>query len=114
MSVKIWAVLGQCPICMRKAFLAAVLTWCAVILFELAFANNRGLLATGIIAAVSLTILWVGHLLAFAQKVTSAVAPGKTADTLAPSRRDMISIFARAFAAAAAVSAGPVSAIAQM
>ena len=98
----LWANLGHCPICTRKAFLTAAGAWMAM-----ALSAGLGepswfvsLLETG---AVGLTALWVAHLAAFAKRA-EVVTRGAGPDLV---RRAVIPTFARTLAAAAIASTLP-------
>ena len=98
----LWANLGHCPICTRKAFLTAAGAW-MVMALSVGLGEPSwfvSLLETG---AVGLTTLWVAHLAAFAKK-SEVVTRGEGPDL---ARRAVVPTFARTLAAAALASTLP-------
>jgi nitrate reductase NapE component len=98
----LWGNLGQCPNCVRKAFLAAGSAWCLTLL--IAITNWPNILPAAIIGAFGLTTLWVAHIFGFARKVTFATE-SRTPNLELPSRRAVWPLFLRAVAVAALASA---------
>lgn len=104
----IWANLGHCSFCMRKAFLAASIAWFGVLLLTVALSNWPLLLTITKIAAVGLTMLWFGHLFAFTRKATIVRNEDRTAPLVAsPSRRTSMSTVARVLAFGVTWSVAP-------
>jgi hypothetical protein len=99
----LWANLGHCPSCTRKAFLAAITGWGIVLLAAALTRQSHFLLVTAVFA-VGLTALWLMHLLAFANKIFAA-----SYNTASPrlERRTILLMFAQTFTFAALVSAAP-------
>ena len=112
-GISLWNSLGGCPRCIRSAFRAAFIAWVLAGLGQVVpfFAQLQTLSK---IAAFALTALWMQHLLAYALKVSIA-APRRqmTTNQGAVSRRDMMPIFARAFATVAIATSLPTLALAQ-
>jgi hypothetical protein len=108
----LWANIGHCPTCTRKAFVSAVLTWTGTAVLA-ALDQWPNALLIALLGAVGLTLLWFVHVVVFAIKTASARRkPGNVGPT-DMARRASLSIFAKAIAAAAAVSAVPSLANAQ-
>lgn len=63
----VWAKLGECLDCRRKALLGAMMAWILAGLIA-AFGDWRQLLAAVELGAGGLTILWLTHHLVFAVK----------------------------------------------
>jgi hypothetical protein len=93
--------LGRCRNCIRTAFIACSFSWFAVWVAERVFPSELGFLPLAI--GVTLTMLWVGHVIAFASRTTGAEKNpfGRTF----VSRRSLWPLFFRAAASAALVSA---------
>ena len=105
----VWANLGRCPLCTRKAFVAAAAAWGAVLLSATFDAHSIACdIATFL--AIGLSVLWAAHIAAFATKL---VGQDRQRDTFNPSRRAVFSIFVRTAITAAAASAAPGLAFAQ-
>ena len=101
----IWAHLGHCSLCTRKAFLVAAGAWAASAI--LAFtADWPQALAFAEAIAGGLTALWIAHLLAFAGKA-SGRAREIGPELANPSRRAFLSIFAKTLAFAVVASTVP-------
>lgn len=114
LGISLWEGLGSCPRCIRSAFRAAFIAWVLTGLGQVVpFLAQLQTLTR--IAAFALTALWMGHLLAYALKV-SITAPRQQIATNNQgfmSRRDMMPIFARAFATIAIATSLPTLALAQ-
>ena len=112
-GTSLWNSLGSCPRCIRSAFRAAFI---ALVLMGLGkvIPFLAPLQTLSIIATFALTALWMGHLLAYALKVSIAPPPPQmTINQGAMSRRDMMPIFVRALATAAIATSLPTLALAQ-
>jgi hypothetical protein len=111
----LWDKLGNCSICIRKAFQAAAAGWSLTLVFALLGWSQLVVLTT--LGAITLTTLWLAHLLVHARKVIivaespdiiRSVLPvpgGQSVETV--SRRAMLPLFVRALCAAAVMSATP-------
>ena len=112
-GTSLWNSLGSCPRCIRSAFRAAFIAWVLMGLGQV-IPFLAPLQTLSIIATFALTALWMGHLLAYALKVSIAPPrPQMTIDQGAMSRRDMMPIFVRALATAAIATSLPTLAFAQ-
>ena len=114
LGVSLWERLGSCPHCIRSAFRAACIAWVSTWLGQVIPLLTQLQTLTKI-AAFALTALWIGHLLAYAFKVSSA-APRRrktSSNQVAMARREMMPIFARALATTAIGTALPTLALAQ-
>lgn len=101
---KIWASLGRCGLCMRKAFQTAAMAWCFTLaLWLLGVEALWQGLAMGL--AFGVTLLWLSHLIAFSVKTQSRPPCGKQA--VATTRREAIRRFANTFAFIAVSTAIP-------
>jgi hypothetical protein len=104
--------LGHCTECMRTSFVAAVAAWT---LFIAAYATAPSAVATlAELAAISLSALWLAHIIAFAGKATISKAASAGDDERASrmpalSRRELVPIFLRTLAFAAVITASPSS-----
>jgi hypothetical protein len=102
--------LGHCSECMRTSLWAALAAWA---LFMAACATAPSAIQTlSGLAALSLSGLWIAHLVAFAWKqAASAPAPAGDGERAAripsPSRRAFVPMFLRTLALAAAMTALP-------
>jgi hypothetical protein len=105
--------IGRCPRCMRQAFLAASGFWVLAMLAEAAGAAAWALDAALLVAG-GLTVLWIGHVAAFALRSALAASrmkakAGSAAEAAAAprlwSRRELAAEFARAAAFAAVATA---------
>lgn len=112
----LWMRLGNCPYCMRNSFRAALIAW-ALTGISQALSISRPLVDLTTIAGCALTALWLGHLLAHAFKVSTATrsqpGPAGNRGAISTSRREMLPIFMRALAAAAAATSIPSLALAE-
>jgi hypothetical protein len=106
----IWANLGHCHICTRKAFLAAVTAW-GLLGVVSAVAPQPIWLPIISISAGALTLLWIAHILAFARKFSLGI--DRKSEAFREERRAVFPIFARAAASAVALSVAPRLAFAQ-
>jgi hypothetical protein len=114
LGISLWDSLGRCPRCIRGAFramfIAGVLTGIGQLIpFPTQFQTLTR------IAAVALTALWMGRLLAYAFRV-SVAAPRRqrtAGNQVGMARRDMMPIFVRALATVAVVTTVPGLALAQ-
>lgn len=96
--------LGGCVYCTRGAFRAALIAWGLSAL--IAASRGSGYLAMLIgIVAFALTALWLAHLLGHAFKASGRGTGSSTQG--GPSRRAILPVFVRAFAAAAIVTSLP-------
>jgi hypothetical protein len=88
LGVLLWESLGSCPRCVRSAFRAALVAW----------------VLTGL-----RTLLWLGHLLVHAIKVSAAARRRQEgiSNPSVVSRRSMMPIFARTLATAALATSIP-------
>jgi hypothetical protein len=102
-SSYVWASLGHCSLCARKAFIAAASAWIMLLLVVVILGNSQ-LLVLSEIAAVGLSVLWLAHLIAFASKVSNRKS-GDDVHNLG--RRAAFPMFAQTLAFAAVVSAAP-------
>ena len=104
----VWSNLGSCPYCIRSAFRAAMLSWVLVGLVQ-AMAVSRPLGDVAIIAACTLTALWLTHLLVYASRVCTGTPCSRQTASYhgALSRREMLPIFVRALGATAIATSIP-------
>jgi hypothetical protein len=93
---------------MSSAFRAAAMAWVLAGASQTFSFPTQCLTATSI-AACALTVLWLGHLLAHAFKASRAarLSRGIASEQGAISRRELMPIFARAFAMAAIATSIP-------
>jgi|GEM_PF-2902188 len=102
--------LGHCTKCMRTAFMATLAAWT---LFIVAYVAAPPAIATLVeLAAISLSALWLAHIIAFAIKTTlsatASAGDNEPASRLPlTSRREIVPIFLRTLAFAAAITALP-------
>jgi hypothetical protein len=101
----IWAHLGHCSLCTRKAFLTAVSAWAASAILAFGADWPHALTFAEAIAA-GLTGLWIAHLLAFAGKA-SGRARNIRPELADPSRRAFLPVFAKTLAFAVVASTVP-------
>jgi hypothetical protein len=106
----VWANLGRCPLCTRKAFLATLAAWIITIGASITVKPSIWL-SISTICALLLTMLWMAHIVAFSLKSSSA-SKFTTAD-FDPARREIFSIFAKTAVTAAFASALPTISYAQ-
>jgi len=102
--------LGHCTKCMRTSFVTAVAAWTLFVVVFVAAPSEIATVAE--LAAISLSALWLAHIIAFAVKTTlSATASArytKRASRLPlMSRREIVPIFLRTLAFAAVITASP-------
>jgi len=110
-----WNNLGSCSYCLRTAFRTAMAGWCLTLLIAalgwsavLPSGVSSVAVSVAIIGAVTLTALWMAHLVVYVRKATVAkirreiVQPPATV-----SRRTMLTLFARTLGATALMSAVP-------
>jgi hypothetical protein len=96
--------LGECMICIRTAFQCAAVGWLTAGTLSLFGLSTLSLMTA--IVAIILTALWFAHLLVHAGK--AAAARGESSEPRAGhSRRAVLPIFLRAFAAGAILSTHP-------
>jgi hypothetical protein len=106
LSAVLWDNLGNCSICIRTAFQTAAAGWGLTLLF--AALGWSQLLLLSIVGAITLTSLWMAHLLVHARKITIlAEREDKNQSTTAVSRRAVLPLFVRTLGAAAVLSATP-------
>lgn len=98
----LWRNFGQCPACVRKAFLATVIAWLLALCCLIA--DRPTFFALVLANACVLTALWLAHILAFARK-TSLFLESRPENGVAVSRRALWPLFLRAAATAAFASA---------
>jgi hypothetical protein len=102
--------LGHCTKCMRTSFVAAVAAWT---LFIAAYATAPSAIATlADLAAISLSALWLAHIIVFAGKATISTAASARDDKRASriptlSRRELVPIFLRTLAFGAVITTAP-------
>ncbi len=102
--------LGHCPRCMRMSFVASATAW---VLLIVAYATASSIITTlAALVAISLTILWVSHVIVFAWKATtSAYAPAKSGNRTqripSLSRREFVPIFLRTLTFAVVITTYP-------
>jgi hypothetical protein len=101
----VWARLGHCPYCMRKAFQSASVAW-AIWFVAVMGGMPSTLLFCITFMAAALTTLWLTHLVAYAIKSSSARRPDPASDG---SRRAFLWDVARAGTFALAGTVLPVS-----
>jgi hypothetical protein len=106
LGMLLWESLGSCPRCVRTAFRAALVAW---VLTGLSQVNPFSPSVLTRIAAIALTLLWLGHLLAHAIKVSVAARRRQEGinNPNVVSRRSMLPIFARTLATAALATSIP-------
>jgi hypothetical protein len=109
----VWSGLGNCTVCIRKAWLAAVI---ALTLAVIAFLLDwRQLALPSAFIALGLVGLWGAHLFAFASKLR--IKPEKLAasdrDTNTVSRRAVMPLLMRTLFLGVVISVMPRSALAQ-
>src|SRR4051794_30163741 len=68
----LWARLGSCAFCTRRAFQATFVSWCLAALLQW-LPISGPLLTFSRATACALTALWLGHLSAFAVEVSASV-----------------------------------------
>lgn len=101
----IWSKLGYCPICTRKAFLAAAVAWLASI--GIAATSSAPRICTLIFSgAFFLTVLWIAHITAFTVRKFEKTAISNPQITSTERRRAM-SLFVRTFTIATVSSLVP-------
>jgi hypothetical protein len=107
-GVSLWRSLGSCLCCMRSSFRAAAIAWVLTGVSQTFPVPTQWLTGTSI-AAAALTVLWLGHLLAHSVKVSAAgrLSRGAGSKQGPVSRRELMPIFARAFAMAAIATSIP-------
>lgn len=113
----IWSKLGNCRVCIRKAWLAVVIALTvSVVVF---FASWHELLLPSVIMLLGSTALWLAHLVAFAGKLTgqaedrAALAGPVPSLPGAVSRRQAIPFFMSTMFLGVVMSVAPRSALAQ-
>lgn len=108
LGVLLWESLGSCPRCVRSAFRAALMAWVLTGLSQAIPFSPSSLTLTRI-AAFALTLLWLGHLLVHAIKVSAAARRRQEgiSNPSVVSRRSMMPIFARTLATAALATSIP-------
>lgn len=104
----LWSKLGWCPVCMRKAFLAAAALW-ATAFALLSYLQSSMVAGVATALAALATMLWVAHLLVYAAKTVSNESVAAKFDS---SRRQSFPRFFTIFVVAAAASAIPQLALA--
>lgn len=115
-----WANLGHCSRCMGTAFRFAAAAWLVAFVI-LTFLQQPVAANLLMIVAGLMTMLWVGHLLAYATKVTISTARASREGTGAGtgqqpstrSRRELFPVFARTLGFATLVTSLPTLANAQ-
>jgi hypothetical protein len=114
MGMLIWARLGNCPLCINRAFQAALASWCLTAFLQW-FPISGPLPTFSKGTACALTALWLGHLLAFAFKASASIRVGSSGaeGPQSASRRKVFEIFGHAFVTAAVVASVPSFALAQ-
>ena len=95
-SRTVWANLGHCPYCMKKAFRTAVVA-CSGLAAATALHLPFSILVLFAVATVGLVLLWIAHLLAFGLKTSVA----ERQETKQSARRALLINFGRAVAFAA-------------
>jgi len=92
--------LGRCPTCIRKAFLAAACS--SALAFPLgALAPDSWVATAALVAALTLTALWLAHIGALAVRLMIASKRSELAEAPAPlERRKFLADFARGAAVA--------------
>jgi hypothetical protein len=108
----LWANIGHCPVCTRKAFLGAMLAWCLVAMLA-ALDQWPSAFVVALLGAIGLTMLWTIHVVVFSIKAAYVRKKPRTIGPANLARRSSLLIFAKAIAAAAAVSTVPSLARAQ-
>jgi L-asparagine transporter-like permease len=105
----VWANLGRCSLCARKAFLSAVAACIITVVINATLEQSIWLLMSTVCACL-LTSLWIAHILAFTIKSST----GRSAtENVNPARRAVLSVFVKTAAAAAFASALPTLSYAQ-
>src|SRR5208283_2834762 len=100
----LWGNFGHCRNCIRKAFLATAVAWASVLLI---YVSGRSmLLSTFTAISVTITLLWVTHLLVFARKRSLGVIRRKSNNEVL-TRRNAMGLFVRVLMGAALASALP-------
>lgn len=102
--VSSWASLGGCVYCTRSAFRGAIIAWGLTAIIWASGVSGYLPILIGIVAC-AVTVLWLAHLLAHAFKASKRGAVSRGQAGL--SRRAVIPVFLRAFAAAAVVTSLP-------
>ncbi len=110
--------LGRCPRCMRQSFVFMLGAWGLALALPFATSSPTPAVASAI-AAASLTLLWLGHLAAFALRAAGNGAPAMRGMTGAPSpsdspvqpRRRFMLAFTKAAAFAALATAFPLGTV---
>ena len=113
----IWSTLGNCRVCIRKAWLAVVAALTiSVVVF---LAGWHEFLLPSVVMLLGLMVLWLAHLVAFASKVAvhseqraTAVTGASPSHANAFSRRDVMPLFLRSLFLAGLASVTPRSALA--
>lgn len=100
----VWAHLGHCSLCTRKAFLCAAAGWVLALLLGTAIGTQSLLFQVVTTFAATITTLWMMHVFAFATKLASGARRG---DAFNPGRRSAFSAFAGTAAIAIAGSIAP-------
>lgn len=114
MGMFVWARLGNCPLCINRAFQATFVSWCLTAFLQW-FPISGPLLTLSKGTGYALTALWLSHLLAFAFKASASVREGSSGagERQSTSRRNVFPIFGRAFVTAAVAASVPRFAFAQ-
>ena len=108
------AKLGRCVFCMRKSFTAALIAWVAIlgaVQFPVLRVNS-GLVGISMAVALTLTLLWLSHLVAAASRSTGSTLSEEALSGYQLSRRNSLLLLAKSFAVAAIWSAMPHSMLA--
>jgi hypothetical protein len=112
MGMLLWARLGNCPFCTRRAFQATFVSWCLTAFLQWLPGSGPLLTVSGA-TACALTALWVGHLFVFALKLSASVQEGSSAESERPFSRRYVLSFGRAFVGAVVAASVPSFGLAQ-
>ena len=103
--------LGRCRSCMRASFLSAACVWLAAFVVFAVAPSARALGLAFLAAGATLSVLWLAHLTAYAARAarcrlsTATIATDGTVTR--HSRRELVPLFAKAFALIAFATALP-------
>lgn len=95
--------LGRCSLCLRKAFQMSALAWALTLVLFVA-SSSSAIWRIAFVVSVSLTVLWIAHVLAFSARST-ALAPSRRSETFDAGRRRVWLIILRASGLAVLASA---------
>lgn len=114
LGMLVWARLGNCPLCINRAFQAAFVSWCLTAFLQW-FPISGPLLTLCQGTAYALTALWLCHLVAFAFKASASIREGSSGaeEWQSASRRTVFQAFGHAFVTAAVAASVPSLALAQ-